>query len=136
MTTNTPNNHEEVREVIEAKLSRYFGCTPKEASKDQMYKAVAMTVKDILTQKRGDFKHEVNDKGAKRVYYMCMEFLLGRSLKTNLCNLGLQGAYTDVLKEMGFEMADWRLALWTLCPLRTIRLPDSLSATNTASLSR
>ena len=56
----------EVKENIEAKLSRYFGCTPKNASKDQMYKAVSMTVKDILTQKRGDFKQEVNAKGAKK----------------------------------------------------------------------
>ena len=72
----TPNKSE-VRENIEAKLARYFGCTPKDASNDQMYKAVAMTIKDILTQRRGDFKQEVNEKGAKRVYYMCMEFLLG-----------------------------------------------------------
>ena len=103
--TNTPKQSE-IRETIEAKLSRYFGCTPKEASRDQMYKAVAMTIKDILTQKRGDFKQEVNAKGAKRVYYMCMEFLLGRSLKTNLCNLGLNEEYTAVLKDFGFEMED------------------------------
>ena len=74
MATKTQNK--QVKENIEAKLSRYFGCNPKEATRDQMYKAVSMTVKDILTEKRGDFKHEVNDKGAKRVYYMCMEFLL------------------------------------------------------------
>ena len=46
----------DVKDNLEAKLARYFGCTPKEASRDQMYKAVAMTVKDTLTQKRGDFK--------------------------------------------------------------------------------
>ena len=94
----------EVKENIEAKLSRYFGCTPKNASKDQMYKAVAMTVKDILTQKRGDFKQEVNAKGAKRVYYMCIEFLLGRSLKTNLCNLGLSEDYKKALSDFGVEL--------------------------------
>ena len=76
----------EVKDSIEAKLSRYFGCTPKDASAEQVYKAVAMTVKDILTQKRGDFKQAVNAEGAKRVYYMSIEFLLGRSLKNNLCN--------------------------------------------------
>ncbi len=103
--TNTPKKSE-VKENIEAKLSRYFGCTPKDASRDQIYKAVSMTVKDILTQKRGDFKQEVNAKGAKRVYYMCVEFLLGRSLKTNLCNLGLDKAYADALKDYGFELED------------------------------
>ena len=40
----TPSK-KEIKENVEAKLSRYFGCTPKEASRDQMYKAVSMTVK-------------------------------------------------------------------------------------------
>ena len=57
----------EVRENIEAKLSRYFGCTPKDASRDQVYKAVSMTVKDILTEKRGSFKQEVNGEGAPAI---------------------------------------------------------------------
>ena len=96
----------QVKENIEAKLSRYFGCKPTEATKDQMYKAVAMTVKDILTEKRGEFKHEVNKKGEKRVYYMCMEFLLGRSLKTNLGNLGLSSVYGEALKEYGVDLEE------------------------------
>jgi len=102
-------NHEnltsaKIKENIEIKLSRYFGCTPAEASDEQMYKAVSMTVRDILTEKRGDFKKEVNKKGAKRIYYMCMEFLLGRSLKTNVCNLGLDKSYAEALKALGFEL--------------------------------
>ena len=96
----------EIKENVEAKLSRYFGCMPKEASRDQIYKAVSMTVKDILTEKRKDFKQEVNADGAKRVYYMSIEFLLGRSLKNNLCNLGLSEKYAKVLKEYGYELED------------------------------
>ena len=49
----------DVKKAIEEKLSRYFGCTAKDASTDQVYKAVAMTVKDILTDKRGAFKNRV-----------------------------------------------------------------------------
>ena len=97
---NTKLNATQIKENIEIKLSRYFGCTPGEASDEQMYKAVSMTVRDILTQKRGDFKKEVNKQGAKRIYYMCMEFLLGRSLKTNLCNLGLNEKYSDALAKL------------------------------------
>lgn len=96
----------EVEQNLKAKLSRYFGCTYEEASRDQMYKAAAMTVKDILTEKRGAFKKKVNAAGAKRVYYMCMEFLLGRSLKTNLCNLGLDKEYEEALKKLGFSLDD------------------------------
>ena len=97
---------EQVKDNIETKLSRYFGCTPDEASKDQMYKAVAMTIRDMLSSKRNDFKHDVNAVGAKRVYYMCMEFLLGRSLKTNICNLGLDKEYGAALKEYGVTLDD------------------------------
>ena len=60
---NTKLNATQIKENIEIKLSRYFGCTPQEASDEQMYKAVSMTVRDILTQKRGDFKKEVNKQG-------------------------------------------------------------------------
>ncbi|MBO5306349.1 MAG: glycogen/starch/alpha-glucan phosphorylase, partial [Clostridia bacterium] len=96
----------QVRENLESKLSRQFGCTAKEASRDQMYKAAAMTVKDILTAKRTAYKNKVNESGSKRVYYMCMEFLLGRSLKTNLCNLGLSEEYRAALASLGFELDD------------------------------
>ena len=96
----------QVKENIESKLSRQLGCTAAEASRDQMYKAAALTIKDILTAKRGDFKKKVNKTGSKRVYYMCMEFLLGRSLKTNLCNLGLSEAYGEAIKELGFDLDD------------------------------
>lgn len=95
-----------VEEKLESKLSRYFGCTPKEASPEQMYKAAAMTVKDTLTEKRKLFKEQVNKTGSKRVYYMCMEFLLGRSLKTNLCNLGVVDEYRLALKHFGFNIND------------------------------
>ena len=90
--TKTPTANQ-IKENIEAKLSRQFGCTASEASRDQMYKAAVLTVKDMLTSKRGDFKKRVNQTGSKRVYYMCMEFLLGRSLKTNLFNLGVNKEY-------------------------------------------
>ncbi len=99
-------NSAEVKEQLEAVLQRHFGCTVKEASKDQIYKAVAITVKNILSDKRTSYKRKVNEQKAKRVYYMCMEFLLGRSLKTNLCNLGLDAVYADALNDFGLSLDD------------------------------
>ena len=96
----------QIKENVEAKLSRQFGCTAAEASRDQIYKATVLTVKDILTSKRGDFKKRVNQTGSKRVYYMCMEFLLGRSLKTNLYNLGINEEYKKALAELGVELEE------------------------------
>ncbi len=95
-----PDAHE-VREEIKTRLSRYFGSTPEEATKEQLYRACAMTVRDTLSQRRSDFKNEVNLRGKKRVYYMCMEFLVGRSLKTNLHNLGLTEEYREALSAFG-----------------------------------
>ena len=101
---NQKPNSIEVKEQLEAVLQRHFGCTANEASRDQMYKAAAITVKNILSDNRTAYKKKVNAAGAKRVYYMCMEFLLGRSLKTNLCNLGLDKAYEAALGDLGFSL--------------------------------
>ncbi|MBQ3064350.1 MAG: glycogen/starch/alpha-glucan phosphorylase [Clostridia bacterium] len=101
----TPNA-KEVKKNIEEKLSRHFGSNAAEATREQLYKAAALTVKDILTDKRSKFRNKVNEAGGKRVYYMCMEFLLGRSLKTNLCNLGLQEEYRKALKSLGADLDD------------------------------
>ena len=67
---------------IVEKLANYFGVTPSDASLEQMYKAVSLTVLDILLAKKKKFNHEVKVQKKKRVYYLCMEFLVGRSLKT------------------------------------------------------
>lgn len=84
--------------LITNKLSRYFGVTRAEASKEQIYKAVVMCVRDILLEKRGAFNKKYRTVGGKRVYYLCMEFLLGQSLKNNTYNLNIQGAFNDALK--------------------------------------
>ena len=105
MNSYSPNAIE-IKKNLEDKLSRYFGCTASEATREQMYKATAMTVRDILMAKRGEYKKKVNRAGGKRVYYMCMEFLLGRSLRTNVCNLGLDKAYAEALTALGFTLDD------------------------------
>ena len=99
-------NANEVKEQIEGILQRHFGCTAVEASRDQMYKAAAIAVRNLLSEKRSLYKKKVNAAGGKRVYYMCMEFLLGRSLKTNLNNLGLADAYKKALGDLGYDLDD------------------------------
>lgn len=94
----------EISASIESKLSRYFGVSPEEASNAQMYKAVILTVRDALTSKRSVFRHTVKKEKKKRVYYLCMEFLIGKSLRNNLMNLGIDNEYREVLKSMGFDL--------------------------------
>ena len=60
----------DVREALDSKLSRYFGVGADEATKAQVYKAVILTVKDILTNKRSAYRHDMKKQQAKRVYYL------------------------------------------------------------------
>ena len=76
-------------EQITAKLSHFFGVTPEEANYEQFYKAIAMITRDMLRQGRHEFEKRCEESGSKRVYYLCMEFLMGRSLKNTLYNLNL-----------------------------------------------
>ena len=96
----------EVQLLIQGKLSRYFGVSPKEASREQIYKAVVMSVRDILLEKRQQFHKVMKAKKGKRVYYLCMEFLLGRSLKNNIYNLGLAEEYSKALKYFNLTLDD------------------------------
>ena len=92
-------NEKDVSELIKSKLSKYFGTSPLEANKDQIYKAVVMCIRDILLEKRSAFNKKYRTKGGKRVYYLCMEFLLGQSLKNNAYNLGVKDVFSSVLKK-------------------------------------
>ena len=95
-----------VKEALESKISRYFGVRAEDATKTQIYKAVILTVKDILTDKRSAFRRVVKQKKAKRVYYLCMEFLIGPSLKNNLRNLGLETEYAAAVKSLGCDLEE------------------------------
>ena len=55
-----------VKEALSLKLSRYFGVNFEDASKEQIYKATILTVKDILTQKRSSFKHRLRRKRQRK----------------------------------------------------------------------
>ena len=96
----------DAKELIKGKLSRYFGVTPSEATKEQIYKAVVMSVRDIMLEKRQLFHNEMKAKKAKRVYYLCMEFLLGRSLKNSVFNLGVEKSFTEALKPYDVTLSD------------------------------
>ena len=93
-----------VKKSIKSSLDYHFGVTPDEATQEQIYKAVAMTVSELLSAKRRQFEDRIAAEDAKKVYYMSMEFLLGRSLKNNLFNLGLTDAYSAALKDIGITL--------------------------------
>ena len=97
-------NVKKVKKAIEDKLSGYFGVTYQEATERQIYDATVMTVRDILSSKRTEWRSKVKKQSAKKIYYFSMEFLVGASLKNNLHNLGLLKEYTEALREMGTDI--------------------------------
>ncbi len=103
---NATMTKKDVEEMLSGKLSRYFGISFMEANNEQLYKAVVMTVRDILLEKRKSYHYKVKEQQGKRVYYLCMEFLLGRSLKNNVYNLGIGEALESVLKTRGISLDD------------------------------
>ena len=93
-----------IKEQIEAKLQHNFGLTLENATDDQCYKAVVLVVRDLMVKGYLEFKKRAEETHTKRVYYLCMEFLMGRSLKNSLYNLGIQDAMTAALDSLGVDI--------------------------------
>ncbi len=85
--------------AIERKLSHNFGVTPEQASDEIFYKACVLVLLDIMSERKQSFRREVDKQEAKTVYYLSMEFLMGRSLKNNLYNLDLTETMAKALKK-------------------------------------
>ena len=97
--SSTKMTEKDAEQLIDGKLSRYFGVLPTDASKEQIYKSVVMSVRDIMLEKRQRFHKQMKTEKAKRVYYLCMEFLMGRSLKNSIFNLDIAKPFTSALKK-------------------------------------
>ncbi len=92
------------KELLEAKLSHFMGVLPEEATDEQYYKAIALILRDMMSAGRADFSAQAAKAGTKKVYYLCMEFLMGRSLKNNLYNLNLTDVFQSVLADYGVKL--------------------------------
>ena len=97
-------NKTEIKRLIELTLAKNFGVRADEANENMAYRALCTVVKDILTEKRLEYKNKVRSGGYKQIYYMSMEFLLGRSLRNHLYNIGLLNAASGAVKELGFDI--------------------------------
>ncbi len=94
----------EMLEKIDDKLKKYFATNVKSATEEQLYKALALVIRDVLLRKKQSNNKIINEGKHKRVYYLCMEFLLGRSLKNNLYNLGLEDAARQAVAYAGHDL--------------------------------
>lgn len=92
------------KELLSAKLSHFMGVSPEEATDEQYYKAIALILRDMMSEGRAEFSEEADKAGTKKIYYLCMEFLMGRSLKNNLYNLNLTDVFESVLADYGVKL--------------------------------
>lgn len=92
--------------TIEEKLRTECGKEITDASNNEIYRAVSAVVNELLLKKRERFEGRETSRGTKRIYYISMEFLMGRSLKTNLFNLGLTNQFKAALKDKGINLDD------------------------------
>lgn len=94
----------QAKKLITDKLSHFFGVTSEDATDEQYYKAVSMIIRERLSAMNSDFRHTANGQDSKQIYYLCMEFLMGRSLKNNLYNLGLTDVFDKALASMNVKL--------------------------------
>ncbi|MBP3410384.1 MAG: glycogen/starch/alpha-glucan phosphorylase, partial [Clostridia bacterium] len=94
---------EEIKKNLLDKLASNYGCDITDATDEQLYKAVALTVRDEIMQRRADSRGVRKETGSKKVYYLSAEFLVGRSLFSNMVNLVNEKNYKQALEELGID---------------------------------
>ena len=94
----------EFEKLLKDKLMSECNVTLDMASADQIYRCLAMITRQIMSDRQKQFQSKVLGEGKKQVYYLCMEFLMGRSLRTSLFNLGLNEVAESVLAEADIKI--------------------------------
>ena len=93
-----------LKQELLSRLRTQFNLTPSEASDKQVYQALSAMIVEILREKRQSFINKCHSNGRKQIYYLSMEFLMGRSLKTSLYNLELVEDISKILGEYDINL--------------------------------
>ncbi|MDD4583216.1 MAG: glycogen/starch/alpha-glucan family phosphorylase, partial [Eubacteriales bacterium] len=97
---------EEMTELIQRKLLRFFGREPSTARIQEIYKATCLAVRDIMSELKLKNHDEVKAHQQKEIFYLSMEFLPGASLHNNVFNLGMEEVIRESLAQMGRNLDD------------------------------
>ena len=89
---------------VKGNVKNLYRKTLEEASVQEVYQAVAYTVKDVIIDQWLATQKTFDTEDPKMVYYMSMEFLMGRALGNNLINLTAYKEVSEALKEIGFDL--------------------------------
>ena len=118
----TKFDKESIKQSIIGKLQRYNGRTLQDATDQQIYYAVASTVRDQIMQRWVASREKDKHYQGKRLYYLSVEFLTGRSAYCNMLNLCSQEEYSQALEELG---RDIKKVLWEEPERLTLRSKNS-----------
>src|ERR1700716_643984 len=98
----------EIKSAILAKLRLAIGKDAGMATRHDWYKAAALALRDRIVHRWLIADKESYDAGAKRVYYLSLEFLIGRLFTDALNNMGLLPVFAAALGDLGVGLADLR----------------------------
>ena len=92
-----------MKQALTDKLRLGFGVTPEEADDAQVMRAAALVLRDVMTERGVESRMATRREEKRKVHYLSMEFLLGRSLEKNAYNLGVSGVLREAIGELGFR---------------------------------
>ncbi|MBQ3667739.1 MAG: glycogen/starch/alpha-glucan phosphorylase, partial [Clostridia bacterium] len=96
-------NVEQIKESILQYLERNYGCGIIDATRNQIYDALAQTVRDEVMKRRTAYRGERKRQQCKKLYYLSAEFLVGRALHNNMVALVNEENYAVALHELGLD---------------------------------
>ena len=102
--TNEMFKKEAFKKSVKDNVKFLYRKTIEEATQEQIFQAVSYTVKDIIIDNWLETQKAYDEQDPKIVYYMSMEFLMGRALGNNLINLCGYGEVKEALEELGFDL--------------------------------
>ena len=95
---------EAFKQSVKDNIKFLYRKTLEEATQEQVFQAVSYTVKDVIIDNWLETQNAYEEQDPKVLYYMSMEFLMGRALGNNLINLGAYGEVKEALDELGFDL--------------------------------
>ena len=95
---------EEFKKSIIENVKNQYRRTIDEATPQQIFQAVSYAIKDVIIDDWIATQKQFDETGAKKVYYLSMEFLMGRALGNNIINLGAKKAVKEALEELGCDL--------------------------------
>lgn len=96
----------ELEDALTAKLMVNFGKTAEEAGDAEMLRACALVLRDAMALRSVETRKETRREKKKKVHYLSLEFLMGRSLQKNAYNLGVLPQMKEALEHLGFQAGD------------------------------